>query len=139
VLVEVDPEVCGQDERETAALLKGGLFFIGSEVGADERRGCAVDGCVDAVRGAVTGEAGGRGRRCGGGEVAYGGDVQAEVGAVAGEAPFTRAGGEEETQPLEGAGIRSVMSTLLVSVGRAPGGCRLAGVFRDHFALGRDR
>ncbi|KND41896.1 hypothetical protein IQ64_26850 [Streptomyces stelliscabiei] len=108
MLVEVDPEVRGQDQRETAALLEGGLFLMGGEVGADERRGCAVDGGVKAVRGAATGEAGERGRRCGGGGVAYCGDVQAEVGAVAGEAPFAGAGGEEEAQPLEGAGDKTL-------------------------------
>lgn len=69
MLVEVDPEVGGQDEREAAALPEDGLVFVDSEVGADEGRGCAVDGAVEAVRGTVTGETGGRGRQGGGGGV----------------------------------------------------------------------
>jgi hypothetical protein len=41
-VVEVDPEVGGEYEGETAALLLDGLALVGGEVGADEAVGSAT-------------------------------------------------------------------------------------------------
>ncbi len=54
--VEVDAEVGGQHEGDTAAPLTGALLLVGGKVGADETGIGAVEGEAEAVGGAVRGE-----------------------------------------------------------------------------------
>jgi hypothetical protein len=98
VPVEVDPEVGGEHEGETATLLESGFLgfpFVGDEVRADEDGVCAVERGVEAVRRAGAREGGGTDD----------GEVEAREGVKAGPgaSAFSGSGGEEEAQPLEGA------------------------------------
>jgi hypothetical protein len=78
---------------------------VGGEVGAYEGGIDTVEGGVEAVRGAVLGKVRGFGR----GGTAHDGEVDAEVRVPVGAAaPFTRARGEEEAQPFEGAADKVV-------------------------------
>jgi hypothetical protein len=106
VLIEVDPEVCGEHEGQTAAFLESGFVFVGGEVGADEGGGGPVERTVQAVRGAVAGEL----RRLGCGGAAHEGEVHVgeEVPSGAAPAPFPGAGGEEKAQPVKGPGDKVV-------------------------------
>ena len=111
MLVEVDPEVRGEDERETATLLESGLALVGGEVGADEGGVGAVEDGDQAVRRPRAGDVQGLVAE----GAAHEGEVDVGEGGTAGTAaPFPRAGGEEEAQPLDGARDKSCMSTLLL-------------------------
>jgi hypothetical protein len=99
VPVEIDPEVGGEHERETATLLESGLLdfpFVGGEVRADEDGVGAVEGGVETV---------GRARAREGGGGVDGGEVEAGEGVAVGSrlTALSGARGEEEAQPVEGA------------------------------------